>query len=487
MLEGQAESAITTAVGFGVGLALSGVLAPVGTGIEQAVWAADPNKVLDPETAAKVVAEAIDQLSWGSSEAEQSGINPDRFAKMVAEIIEAPGFGELVRMLRRESITPDLFAHGLRKHKLDAEWDTALTDLANERLDPAVIADGIQRRVAPDPGYLIGALPIDGSSVPILSDTGIDPVTEAKASGIDSARLAFLTKISGLPPAPGELLSLLNRGEINEAAFALGIAQGHTRNEWGPALLTLKRRLLTPHEYEEAALRGVIPNAAADTGAALSGMEAADAQILFAIMGRPLAVHAITTGLARGGTFGGTYSDIPEPYRDAVRRSNIRPEYAVLAHANRYNLPSPFVMRNLTQTHVWSEDKAHTRLLMAGWIPEDAAEAAAAWAGGTTATADPHVTKAETQLWSATHKAFVDGRADDTTATGNLETVGVVPGSVPKVLALWYLEREVHRAGLSAAEIKKTAGLKTWTEAERMARLADLGYSPEDATTFLAE
>lgn len=486
-LEGQAESALTTAVGFGVGLALSGVLAPTGTGLEQGVWSSNPNKVLDPETAAKIVAEAVDQLSWGQGEAAQSGINPDRFGLLVNEIIEAPGFGELVRMLRRETIGPDLFRHGLRKAKLDPEWDEGLTDLIDDRLDPAVIATSIQRGTMRDPGYLPVGPPTEVGVVPPMPVSPLDPEVEAAASGINPERLAAMTRIVGLPPAPGELLQLINRGEIQPADFFRGVAEGNTRNEWGPALLTLKRRLLTPHEYEEAALRGVLTPADADAGAALSGMEAADAQLLFEIMGRPLPVHQITTGLERGGSYGGSYTDIPEPYRDAVRRSNIRPEYAGLAHANRYTIPSYFILRAILNDGGMTPADFAQYGKELGWPPDLAEKAADALSGGKTVTSDPHVSKAETQLWNALHKAYVDDLSTAADTRADLARLGVADAAQPEVLGLWDTERGLRRRSLTPAQIKKAIGPTGWTEAEATTRLLELGYDADDVATFLAE
>lgn len=475
------------ALAFGLGVALGAALQPESTGIRQDQWSADPNVAVDPGTAAAIAAERASEYDWASGEAVQHGLADVKFQKLYEEALNAPGFGELIRMLRRGTITADAFVHGLNKAKLEDQWNVPLEELRDERLDPAVIADGIQRRVAPDPGYLEGALPVDGSDVPILSVASIDPVKEAAAAGIDSDRLGFLTKISGLPPSPGELLQLLNRGSINEAAFALGVSQGHTRNEWGPALLTLRRRLLTPHEYEEAALRGIITNAAADAGAALSGMETADAQLLFEIMGRPLAVHQITTGLARGGEYGGTYDDIPEPYRDAVRRSNIRPEYARLAFANRYTIPSYFILRAILQDGGMTEADFAQYGKDLGWPPDLADKAAAAISGGTGSKGDTHVTKAQTQLWTALHKAYVDGRAPATAARTTLDTLGVTATSTDEVLKLWDAEKALYRTGLSATEIRKAVGQPGKDTVWATGRLRELGWDDGDAATFLAE
>ena len=257
--------------------------------------------------------------------------------------------------------------------------------------------------------------------------------------------------------------------------------------------LALRRRLLTPHDYAEAELRGLMDRTEAEAGAALVGLETADYETLFGILGRPLAVHQITTGLARGGTYGGDYSDVPAgPFRDAIRRSAIRPEYASLAYANRYTYPSAFVLRSLAQAGDLGDVNAVQQVLEEiGWKPSFAAEVAAAWMGGT--KADTHTAKAQTQLWTTTHRSYIAAESDDATATAALEAAGVDAGSVPAVLALWAKERELVRKQLTPAQIKKAykesaTNAETgaaWTRDEALAALIARGYSPTDADSFL--
>lgn len=478
---------IGEAIAFAAGVALSPTLAPVAHAIEQEAWKVAPVRVVDPGTAAGIAAERVTELPWAADQAIQGGLNDEIFTKLYQLALNAPGFGELLQMYRRSSITEEQFVHGLNKMKLEDSWNAPLETLLDDYLSPAEIATAIQRGQLHDPGYLPVDINTAGSTVPPPEVSDLDPVTEAAAAGTNSERLAVKARLVGLPPAPGELMSLLNRGTINEAAFNLGVSQGNTRNEWASVLMTLKRRLLTPHEYEEANLRGVLEPDAAHAGAALSGMEQADAELLFEIMGRSLAVHQITTGLERGGTYGGTYDDIPEPYRDAVRRSSIRPEYAVLAYANRYTVPSYFILKAILSDGGMTPDQFAQYGKELGWPPDLADSAAKALSTGTAAKGDPYVTKANTQLWNTIHTAYVDSRADDQLASSTFDALGVTTHAQPVVLDLWKQERGIHRVGLTAAQIKKTVGLPGWTDAERMTRLADLGYSTEDATTFLAE
>ena len=459
--EGAGEQLIT----YGIGAAIAEALRPEAVELGQEAWKVNPSKAVDAETAALIVAEDVEQHDWGAAEAALNGIDGDRFAAIVGEVLNAPGVPELFEAWRRNLIGDDMFTHGLRKAKLEPMWDAPLMALKDRLLSIDQLANARQQ------GF------IDQSR----------QVSESALQGVDAERAEILFDIVGLPPGAGEAMQAVNRGLADEALFAQMIREGHTKVKYTDLLYAMRRRLLTPSQYEEAALRGVITQAEADAGAALSGMEKADAELLFEIMGRPLAVHQITAGLERGGAYGGTYDDIPEPYRDAVRRSNIRPEYAKLAHANRYTIPSYFILRAILNDGGMTADDFAQYGKDLGWPPDLADKAAAALSGGTKATADPHVTKAQTQLWGALHKSYVDEKTDKATAGRVLATLGVAAEAQPEVLALWDAEASIVRKPLSAAQIKKAMTEGTFTTTDATARLVALGMSEADAAVYLAE
>jgi hypothetical protein len=251
--------------------------------------------------------------------------------------------------------------------------------------------------------------------------------------------------------------------------------------------------ILSAAEYATLHLKGWISEQAMNDGGALSGYTPEQMHQLFLARGRPATTHQVHIGYARGGILPGATSE-RDAFQTAVENSDIRPEYGDLLWAGRYTLPSAFVMRALTQTGVWSETKAADRLRQAGWIPEDADEAAKAWAGGTsTAGADAHTAKAQTQLWTTTHRSYISAESDDATATAALEAAGVDTATVPSVLALWAQERELVRKQLTPAQIKKAykdaavnaeTGL-AWTRDEALAALISRGYASTDADSFL--
>ena len=344
-----------------------------------------------------------------------------------------------------------------------------------------------------DAGLLVTPVPSGAGKVPRIPQSSLDTLAEFAAQGIDPERARVLVADTGLPLALGEMLQLYNRGEVTATDVKVSVAESNVRNEYMDVALNLARRLLTPHEYAEAELRGQVADGS--KGAALSGLDPADYKILFGILGRPLNIHQVTTGLARGGKYNANatdYSAVPAgPYRDAIRRSAIRPEFAELDYANRYTYPSGFQIKS--EAADLGEAQTEQLLLEVGWSPKWAKTFATKWAGGTTAGGDKHVAKAQTQLWTTTHSSYKGYEISDATATAALEAAGVAAASTPAVLALWKQERDLIRKQLSATQIKKAWAEQVvdpalgapLTQQQAVQRLMELGYDADDAAVFL--
>ena len=430
----------TEAVSFAAGVAIAPTLAPVLQELENTTWSKFPVKPPSALTLASGVAQGQVDEATARQWAKETGFGDAAMTALIDIANTGPALGLAYSAWRRGQLTDAEFETALKRTGLEEQWYGALKALKTVPLEPAEIAKAVHRGIMADDGLLVAAPPTAPGKVPAVPPSDISPLTEAEWSGTDAERLRIMVGNAGLPPGIVQMLQLLNRGEITEDDFLRGVGESNLRNEWGPAILALRRHLLTPHEYEEAALRGIITQAEADAGAALSGMEQADAELLFQIMGRPLAVHQITTGQARGGQFGGTYNDIPEPYRDAVRRSNIRPEYARLAYANRYTIPSYFILRAILQDDGMTEAQFADYGKQLGWPPDLAEQAAAALGKAAPAKADPWVTKANTQLWTATHKAYVGKGIGPVTAGQNFALIGIDAAAQAGVLERWNAE-----------------------------------------------
>jgi hypothetical protein len=474
-------------LGFALGTAAGPSLEPFVQHLANDAW--ELNQVVPPEV--YVLAEGVAQGQVNKSDAldwaHKQGIGDKAFNALVDIANVGPPLGLAYEAWRRGQLTEAEFQTALRRLGIEDAWFDALKALKHDRLDLGAVATAVHRGVMDDAGLLVQQVPTGPGNVPRIPVSSLDTLAEFAAQGIDPERARVLVADTGLPLSLGEMLSLYNRNKVTATDVKVSIAESNVRNEYMNVALDLARRLLTPHEYAEAELRGVKTRAEAQSGANLSGVTDADYVTIFENLGRPLNVHEITTALARGGTYGGDYSTVPQPYRDAIRRSAIRPEYADLAFHNRFTYPSAFVLRSLAQAGDLGDRAAIQNVLEEiGWKPSFARQVSTAWTTGG-GTADPHVTKAQNQLWTRAHSSFVGEMIDGPTATSAIEAAGVSAATSPAVLALWTHERSLIRKQLTPAQVKKAFKDGLYTRQQAIDELLARGYDQADAVTLLDE
>lgn len=493
VVAGLLGSAASEAAAFAAGIALGPTLAPLVRFLENEAWANVQTKPLDAATAAEVAAELYDTYDDMQTEASYSGYDAARFAHLWDITLTGPGMGELLTMLRRGTIAPADFTHGLRKAKFETRWDTALTDLQHVRLSPQEIALGIVRSVVADPGLLAATLDLSGGVVPAYPEWPGDALAEALAGGIDKDRLRVMVGEIGLPMSAQQAASAYFRDIIKLGDYNRAILEGDTRPEWAPYILEQARQIPSNTDFVQGRLRGWIDDAAMYAGSARHGMTEADTALLFKIHGRPLSWHQVFIGLRRGGVYDGPTTDLDPAFLTALKQSDIRPEWYNLAWAQRYNYPTAFVLRTLTEAGDLTQAETEQILLYEGWEPTLAQQVSTRWAGGTAATTSPDVKKAQTQLWTTTHKSYVAREATAADVNDRLTLLGVDSASQSEILALWDSERALIRKGLSAKEIVKALGSgiinpdtgAAWTTADATARLLALGYDQADAASLI--
>jgi hypothetical protein len=482
---------ISEAAGFGIGGAITHTVEPVLQGVTNEAWKATTAAgVSKPPSAGEMalgVARGLVDPVQAAAWATESGFGSAEFAALVAAAEAGPGTAFAFEMWRRNVIGEPAFRDAMKRGGWQQEWIDDVVKLHDRLLTPAELAVMVQRGIVPTDGLLPVGPPTTVGKVPPMPMVAVDPIVEAAGSGYTQERLAALARIVGLPASLDLAARMTFRGIIDRIDFDRAISEGNTRNEWAPFLFEGHRQILTAHQYAELQLRGYYDRAVRLANTAKHGMSDADSDLLYDVMGRSIAVRGITTALARGGKYPGTYANVPEPYKAAIQRSNIREEYAELAYANRFTYPSLFQLNRLVAagaiTAATAADWAHK----SGLAPEVVTALEAYWARVAPAKADPHVTKAENSLWTTLHKAYVDSDADDAQATATLTQLGVAAGAQPQVLALWQAERALVRKPLTASQIKKAYKEATFTQAEAIVRLEQLGMNVADATTLLGE
>lgn len=440
---------IGEAAAFAAGIAIAPLLEPVVQELRNTSWAEAPDKPLDPDVLAQGAAEGKIALGTAQTEASFSGIAKTPFNQLVAILKKSPGVAGGLDLIRRGQLSPTQFLDVLQKNGLEDEWIAAYQAIGanslkpwEQPLSPADIALGLIRGnltpqpVNGQPMFQPGG-PTADSNVPLNPVSDLDVIAEAAASGVSAERMATIARNVGLPPGVIEGLNMLNRGIINEDAFYLLIEQSDARLAWGPFLLQLRRMLLTPHEYAELYLRGWITLPEAYAGASLHGLENSDLDLLVEMIGRPISAKQVVTGLARGGTFGGIYEGVPEPFLSSIRESNIRPEWGNLDYANRYTYPSLFQLNALVKANAINPDTAKDWATKEGLAPEVVEALYTFWQGEQGGTAGTPAVKPKAFTYSQIHQAWRHAIFTDAEAVTELEAIGYPAAKAQTLLQTW--------------------------------------------------
>lgn len=462
-------------------------LEPFSLAIAQKAWQIASIRALDALTAAAVAAENVDEYERMKGEASFNGLDAQRFADLYGVVLEAPEMGELLTMLRRDTITEDQFKHGLRKARLEALWDVPLDELKNVRLAPAQIALGIVRSVIKDPGLLAVTLDTADSNVARYPQASFDAIAEAAAAGIDEDRLRTLVGEVGLPMPAVRAASAFFRSILTRGAYNQAILEGDTRPEWADAILDEARQIPTAHEFIEGRLRAWIDDQAMLDGTAMHGMTQEHTDLLFKVAGRPLSFHQVFIGLRRGGIYDGPTNEIDPAFLKSLQESNIRPEWYNIAWAQRHVYPSMFVLRALTESHDYTAQQTETILLYEGWEPTLAHDTATKWYATKSATGSTLSSKAKTSALTALHKSYVDDLSDETFARSLMTELGEPESEQAATIAIWNHERAIRRASLTAKQITNAIGTPGHDEAWATARLSELGYNADEISALLGK
>ena len=424
-------------VGVAVGTAAADAIKPALEPERQDAWKNAPNRILGLRELSELVATALESVEGVLDHAKRNGYDEPALRAAIQLALKAPGPPEAEGLYLRRladpagSITLEQLHHAYAKAGIEYQyWDALTAAAATTLLTPAELALGIVRGTVKDPGLLVETLDTSDSNVKKYTPAGLDTLNEAAASGFSPERLRALVGSIGLPMSTHEAASAFFRHIITRGAYNQSILEGDVRPEWADAILEQAREILTAHDYAELELRGFLNRDQRLAGTAQHGMSDADSDALYDVLGRALGVHAVQTALERGGQFPGSYANVPEPFKSAIQRSNIRPEWAELAYANRFTLPSAFVIRALLKDGAINADQGRTLLLQIGWPDE--------WA---TLVADHYAKPAAAGTKKLTpaqiHAAWKAGRLQPADTVARLELYGYSAGDAQILYDSW--------------------------------------------------
>jgi hypothetical protein len=479
-------STVATGAGFAFGHATSPVLAPAIEELRQQAWSTYQTRIPSAAELAAGVAEGKVADGTARNWAHHNGFGDTSFDAMVAIAKTAPDVAMAMQAWRRGELTKGQFETVLQRHGIDGAWYQAVEALKASLLSPGELAAAIHRGLVPDAGLLLGEQPTAPFKVEAYPVENIDALTEAAGAGFDRERLQVLVGLQGLPMGAHEAAQAYFRNIITHGDYIRAFNTSNLRNEWAQAILDQTRQIPTARDFFENALRGYHDLAWAQEQAQRHGMSEADSLVIYQNQGRPMNLHAITQGLARGGKFKPEPGEITDPYMASIVEGNLKPAYYDLAFAARYTLPTAFAIRQLAQSGVWDEAKVALRLKQLGWLPEDADEVAKAWSGaGGIAKPDSHVGKAQTQLWTATHRSYIIDKITRAQADTALSHIIPDAGVRGTVLDTWDVERTVTVKPLTPSQIKKAYAANVITIDDAIARLEEQGREEADARLYL--
>jgi hypothetical protein len=280
---------------------------------------------------------------------------------------------------------------------------------------------------------------------------------------------------------------------IDGDGYLAGLREGHTKTKWAGALSARFHPLLTPGVLVARRLKGWDDDATFHRRMELHGYTAQQSQDWYESGGRPATVRQAIVGYRRDARVKGVADSEKAHATRAVEESDIRPEWADIEYEANLGYPSLFQINRLVQAGAISGATARSWSFKSGMANEVLDALESYWSQPATAPKHPNVAKAQNQLWTATHKAFLNHELTDAEATAELTAIHADPTVIPDILALWTRERNLHRKTLTAAQIKKAwaepainaATGANWTHDEAIAALVDLGYSVTDAESYL--
>lgn len=456
---------------YAFGVATGPVLAPATETIRQAAWEQYPARV--PAVGALAEGVAQGQVDPGEAQAwaAKQGFGTDAFAALVEIANTGPGMGAAFDLWRRGIITTPRFKAALKRNGIEDEWINALVETHDVLLSPDVLANARQQ----------GFVDIDRQH------------SESALQGITTDRADILFQLSGNPPGPETLQRAANRGFIDQAAFDQGIREGRTKTKYTDLYWQLRVPLLSAATAVRLYLKGWWTQQQMNALGAEWGYTPEQMNDWYLASGRPAAPGQMATAIARGVDGPDGKPMDKAQFIKGIKESDIRPEWAEMLYGIRYLYPPLFQTVRLLNNKTIDAPTARLWLKNSRYPPDVIDAIIEGSAGASTGAADTHTSKAQTQLWTTTHRSYLAREISATVARNALGRAGVPADVIAGVLGIWDTERELIRKQLTPANIKKAyakgsrnaATGTTWTRDEAIAALVDLGYAPLVANDYL--
>jgi hypothetical protein len=491
---------VETAIGYGVGGAVTPAIEVAAQPIAKRLWAADPSMPTPAQLAAQAAATGRVGRGWAAQESAFQGFGGDAFEAMYELALSPPSPGELLELLRRGHADPGELTVAYERLGIGPEWRDRLLELRRVVLSPADAAMARQQ------GFI---------------DAG-EARQVAALSGVDGGDADLLFELSGLPYGVETAIELLRRGEIDDGRFAQVVREGHTKTKYTDDLLKLRFQPLSPAIAAEALIRERIDEGQAVRIAAEGGLRKDDFLLWSNMLGRPPGI-AEAQGLVNRGLMD------KAGFHEVVARSDVRTEYVDVLYAARERFPSIFQMRGLIKSGAVSDELAHRILLAEGYSPELVGGIIAA-AHGEKTQATKDLSQAmvvelyqaglEDETWALArlgelgynsdeaesvllvnearrllsslnaaigkiHAHYVNHDVGREATIGQLDKLTIGAEARNRLLDLWDIERDANVRRLTSAQVGQALKHSLITAADAHDRWVQMGYPDADATVLV--
>lgn len=489
----------SAALGAGLLDLLSNQLNPV----IKPLIAARPNGVLSADVAARATATHVNagmSVDDYVQEGRFNGIDPSRFKTLVELSRTWPAPGQLLDMVNREVVTPQVAQDILARQGYERGWAEALLKLAPSELTLPDIAAMWNRSIVDEQ----------------------EAVRLGKRVGYNATQVRRALELGGEPLPIMDLSEAFRRGFIDRDRFNRGVVQGPLRNEWFDVLERLQFHRMLPEAAADAVNQGHMEESEGRRIAHEHGLDPEDFSVILQTAGQPPGLDFATEAYNRE-----LLSDAD--WEVMFKESRIKNRYLPLMREMRTRLiPTETVRlmyRNGTYSrasalktlrgHGFTEADANaqldledvrksegtkdlTRAQILDLYSEDIIERSAVEAMLKTIGYDDTEVRWMVELEEINkvrrfvnlaigkvRSAYVLQRIDTGEATGLLDQIGVSPTRRDALLGLWDLERETVSAQLTPAQIQAALKKGFLSPQHAYERLLGRGYAPEDAAILI--
>lgn len=399
----------------GVGVILGGAqaaAAPFLTDLQQTGFKFDPTKAISAADIAAARIKGFMDDANAYDEAKLNGYNESRIDMLTAIAGNPPGPETLLTMKRRGIITDDDVALGMREGYTRNDWIPYLQALEPVLMSPPeAVAAAVQ-------GHL---------------DYG-DAQRLAGLSGVGAGTFDTMFQVAGNPPGPMQILTMWNRGIIDEPTAVQALKESRLKDKYIPMVLQLARRRLPLRSVTQLLNAGAISDQDAIDNLRALGYSDADAQ-------RIIAAHRA-------------------PAKEVVRHLTVAQ------------------IKQLLDAGAINQAEAAADLQTLGYSPADAQAVVSLMV----VPPDRKIRQAAITKVRSSYDARKITRAQ---ASNELDRLQIAPDQRDQLLAVWDVELDANLTRLTVAELCTAGRIGAISVDETRTRLLGRGYTAADTETML--